>query len=170
MPGLLDATDTTIRITYNSFLLATGGSTNPNDDPTLADPIDDLYAATDAGLYLLSAANDHTATIRIEWWDQTPPPTTDHPDRVSAQATTRLAHPEITLMGIDTGHTETIAAPYSGAVRADITCTGRNEADHRSRQDHDLFFTGIENWLIRFWPPDNPLVIHDGAGTESRER
>lgn len=148
----LDATDTAIRVTYSSFILATGGSADPGDDPAFATPVDDLYAATDAGLYLLSAANNHTADVRIEWWDQLPPPPPDHPDRVGAHTTTRLARPEVTLLGVDTGHAQVVPAPYAGPVHADITCTGRTEADRRGRREHELFFTGVEHWLIRFWP------------------
>jgi hypothetical protein len=165
MSTLLAAGTSEVLVTYSAIRLFTGGGSGPGDDFSTAEPDNDLFAATPAGLMLLSAGNDHTARVRVEVWDGPPDQgsTGDQADAASQDtatgiATTTLGEGPITLAGMDTGFVEEVipTTPYTGPAHVRVTCHGRAEAARRRYRNGELFFAGAERWVLQFWPATEP--------------
>jgi hypothetical protein len=148
MPAVVVAAEAELTITYSSFSLLTGpGSV----DPLTRDPGQAIATFADNGLGLLSAANNHIATVRVECWDA---PAAPVPEAATALGTVILDEGPIVLLGVDTGEAiDLMDPPFTGPATAQVSCVGRAEAV-RHADENELFFAGVERWTIRFWPAD----------------
>jgi hypothetical protein len=143
---MLSAKDVPVPVTYGAFSLCTGASGDPLVDER------PVASITDSGIGFFSAARDHTAAVRVEFWDSRPP---QHPPETETVAgTITLSEPAVALVGIDTGFVREIPTPFTGTAYAEVTCHGRDEAARLAYEEHEHFFSDIEHWLVRIWPKD----------------
>lgn len=147
MAVLLSVHEIAVPVTHGAFALVTGAGGDPL---ALEQP---LASVVDGGIGFFSAASDHTATVRVEFWDLAPDGSLD--DGVTG--TVDLAAPAVALVGVDTGFSREIPVPFTGAAAVHVACTGRDEAARLAHEEHELFFADVEVWLVRLWPAgDDP--------------
>jgi hypothetical protein len=142
--NLLSAREIPIAVTYRAFSLITGAGGDPLADER------PVASIVDGGVGFFSAANDHTATVRVEFWDAEP--ANDQSDGDTVTGTVNLAVPAVVLLGIDTGFSWEIPTPFTGPARARVSCAGRDEVARLAFEEHELFFADVERWLVRIWP------------------
>ncbi|MGW0734528.1 hypothetical protein [Streptomyces sp. NPDC002851] len=113
-------------------------------------------SAADHGLGLFSAGNDHTAAIRVEYWDAAPPAPDSNPAGgrpVAAEFPVRIGDGPLLLQGMEVSEYEELdPPPFSGPARARVTCTGREEAHRLTYEEIELFYEGVERWVVQLWP------------------
>ncbi|HET8660833.1 MAG TPA: hypothetical protein VFM55_17755 [Micromonosporaceae bacterium] len=133
-------------VSHHTFVLADPYSA---ETPLTGEPPDDLVAAAPGGALFATAGNDFTPTVDVELWGAEPPAAGDEWEDVdeatidNGSGTARIqnvhgepAGPDLTL------------APGRYHVRA--YARGRSEA--AARLGIELFYTGVEEWLVRLWP------------------
>lgn len=146
MPNLLSSRETPVPVTYGAFSLITGAGGDPL---SVEHPVASVIGG---GVGFFSAANDHTANVRVEFWDGEPP---EHPSgSETVTGAVDLAAPAVVLLAIDTGFSAEIPAAFTGRAGVRVSCTGRDEAARLSHEEHELFFSDVEHWLVRIWPLD----------------
>ncbi|WP_116200873.1 hypothetical protein [Amycolatopsis circi] len=148
MAQLLAAQDTEVLVAYSMFAMLSGGGGDP-----LADQ-QEIAAIGPGGIGFFSAANDHTATVRLECWDGEPPADASGGETVTG-ALAIAPSGAVALVGITTGFSLEIPTPFTGPCRAEVVCTGRDEAARLYNEEHELFFDDVERWLVRLWPDEH---------------
>ena len=147
MAELLATQETEVPVTYGMFALLTGAGGDPLANER------DIAAITPGGVGFFSAARDHTATVRVEFWDGEPATDNSGTDTITGTVTI-TPPPAVALVGIDTGFSRDIPAPFTGRSRVQVSCTGRDEAARLAYEEHELFFDDVEHWLVRIWPEE----------------
>ncbi|WP_143531920.1 hypothetical protein [Saccharothrix sp. ALI-22-I] len=131
-------------MTYGAFSLVTGAGGDPL---AVERPV---ASVTGGGVGFFSAANDHTANVRVEFWDGEP--SEDPSGSEAVTGAVDLEAPVVVLLAIDTGFSAEIPTPFTGRAGVRVSCTGRDEAARLAFEEHELFFTDVEHWLVRIWP------------------
>lgn len=129
-------------VTHGAFSLVTGAGGDPLTEER------PVASVVDGGVGFFSAATDHTATVRLEFWDAEP----EDPDEDAVAGTVNLAAPAVALVGIDTGISREVPVPFTGLAEVRVSCTGRDEAARLAFEEHELFFDDVEQWLVQIWP------------------
>lgn len=142
MAKVLSAREILMPVTHGSFCLITGVGGDPLTDNH---PIANLV---EGGIGFFSGGRDHTATVRVEFWNDAP--TND--DTLAVTGTIVLSASAIALVGVDTGVSHEVPTPFTGPAHARVSCRGRDEAARLTYEEHQLFFEDVEQWLIEIWP------------------
>lgn len=144
MAKVLSVEEIPMPVTYGTFSLITGTGGDPlTDEQPIANVVE-------GGIGFFSGGRDHTATVRVEFWDDEP--ANDTPDTDAVTGTVTLSAPAIALVGIDTGVSQEVPTPFTGPAQARVTCTGRDEAARLAYEEHQPFFEDVEHWLVEIWP------------------
>ncbi|WP_409185969.1 hypothetical protein F9C11_17670 [Amycolatopsis sp. VS8301801F10] len=148
MARLLTAQETEVLVDYSMFAMLSGSGGDPLAEER------DVAAIGPGGIGFFSAANDHTATVRLECWDGEPPAGGSSGETVTGTVTI-APPPGVVFVGIGTGFSREVSTPFSGPCRAEVVCTGRDEAARLYNEEHELFFEDVERWLVRLWPEEH---------------
>jgi len=112
---------------------------------------DEFLVGGQGGAVFCSAGNDFHPSVHVEVWTGRPPHPAPDEWEESAESTFdaptgifRIA----SLMGARAGRDITLGPP--GRYRLRAHCRGRGEA--MERLGIELFYHGIEEWLIQLWP------------------
>jgi hypothetical protein len=120
-------------------------------------PLDDVPADADflvagaGGLVLCSAGNDFYPDVRVDVWDQEPPPQPAHAWEETAEATMTAPSGRLriaSVMRAPAGADVTLGPAGDYSVR--VHARGRGEA--MERLGVELYYHGIEAWLLELWP------------------
>ncbi|MFJ7212921.1 hypothetical protein [Amycolatopsis sp. NPDC098790] len=150
MARLLAAQEAQVPVTYGMFGLLTGAGGDP-----LADE-HDVAVVTPGGVGFFSAGRDHTATVRLEFWDSEPEAAPSQVETVTGIATI-VPSPAVVLVTVDTGYSRDIPTPFTGDSRVEVSCSGREEAERLTNEEHEMFYEDVERWLVRMWPDEQRL-------------
>lgn len=147
MPSLLHALDDTIVVEYGQFIVQeVSMARTPLTLPATTGQW--VAVGKPGGLLLHSAATDHHPLVRLELWDSTPPTATGNWNQI-LDVTCDLDS-GVRLQSITATHsTHTLEIQQPGAHHARVHVGNQDEA---AELDEGTFETGVERWLIQFWP------------------
>jgi hypothetical protein len=140
----LSAQEIAFPVTFGAFALITGAGGDPLTEER------PIASVVDGGIGFFSAARDHTTTVRVEFWDGEP--ANGSSDVVSISGSVTLSASGIALVAIDTGVSREVSVPFNGPAQVHVTCSGRDEAARLAYEEHEVFFSDVEHWLVRIWP------------------
>lgn len=110
-----------------------------------------LIKAGPGGVVLRSAGDDFYPNVRVEVWDAQPPPDGDGAWEVNEEAEFECPTGRLRLRSVEGLAAGPDLSPGAGGrylLRAYVR--GREPA--RARLGHDLYYHGVEEWLLQVWP------------------
>ncbi|BBH66661.1 hypothetical protein ACTI_33460 [Actinoplanes sp. OR16] len=121
------------------------------DSPADLIPADgDLLAAQPRGVVFSSAGNDFYPQVDVQVWDG-PPAADDTRWEVTAEGAFDAPAGSVRLQALSGNPAgPDIALGRAGRWRLRASCRGRGEV--AARVGVDLFFEGVEEWLVQLWP------------------
>lgn len=127
-----------------------------------------LLKAGPGGVVLRSAGDDFYPTVQVEVWDGPPPSDQDGAWEADEEIEFECPTGRLRVRSVDGLAAGPDLSPgQGGRYRLRAYVRGRETA--RDRLGHDLFYHGVEEWLLRVWPA-TPTAAGgpDGAAPPSR--
>ena len=142
--------EATVGVLYRHFYL--GMASRPGADHVI-DANADLVDVGPAGLVLMSAASDHRARVRVEYWRSRPDASTVPPGAATKEGQVEIDAEPLVLAGVTTGELHELPAPpAAGLFGVRVICEGRAELEAIEPIDPLADVTGVERWTIQLWP------------------
>ncbi|MFI7005541.1 hypothetical protein [Streptomyces sp. NPDC050145] len=149
-PNPVAATEVAPRIEYRQFLLSV--SSAPIEPPKGWAKSGRIAIACEGGLVLRTGGNDFYPTVRVEVWPGEPAALDTGWDvQEEAEA---LCDGTVHVRAWDHSPVGTpLEAGFTGPCNVRAYCRGREAA--AALIGEELFYNGVEEWLLQLWPLDN---------------
>ncbi|MGP3927223.1 hypothetical protein [Streptomyces sp. 8N616] len=136
------------RIEYRQFMFCGNAGEVVLPGPRHEDS--QIIKTGDFGLILHTGGNDFYPTVHVEAWPTEPPEQTTKWDVVE-EIDISVPSGKVMVREWDGGPaSDPLHVGPPGSYRFRAHSRGRNEA--AARVGHDLYYHGVEQWLIQLWP------------------
>ncbi|MQA96466.1 MAG: hypothetical protein GEV11_18115 [Streptosporangiales bacterium] len=110
-----------------------------------------LIKAGPGGVVLRSAGDDFYPEVQVEVWDGPPPPDGEDVWEVREETDFECPTGRLRLRSVEGLAAGPDLSPGDGG-RYRLRAHVRGRATARARLGHDLYYYGVEEWLLQVWP------------------